>query len=79
MINASHDTSTPQPWWAKLTSLRAAAAPRIGLATLGEMKVFLVTLFVLGLAIACSSAPEPDPTPNLVALTSTPVDVLGIL
>ena len=35
MINASHHTSTPQPWWAKLTSLRAAAAPRIGLATLG--------------------------------------------
>ena len=41
------------------------------------MKVFLVTLFVLGLVIACSSAPEPDPTPNLVALTSTPVDVLA--
>ncbi len=34
MINASHDTSTPRPWWATLTSLRAAAAPRIGLATL---------------------------------------------
>ena len=39
MINASHDTSTHRPWWAKLTSLRAAA-PRIGLAT-------LVMLFVL--------------------------------
>ena len=51
MINASHDTSTPQPWWAKLTSLRAAAAPRIGLAT-------LVMLFVL----AC----EP-PSPSDIA------------
>ena len=54
MINASHDTSTPQPWWAKLSSLRAAAAPRIGLAT-------LVMLFVL----AC----EP-PSPSDIAFDS---------
>ena len=39
------------------------------------MKIVLVALFVLGSAIACSSAPEPTVTQGV--LTPTPVDVLA--
>ena len=49
MINASHDTSTPRPWRAKLTSLQAAAAPRIGLATL-----------VMSFVLACGPPPPVE-------------------